>query len=203
MVHSGAGSGLGREIVLGLLVEGPANCYQLDVQLRERFSAFDYAAGTARHAVKGLSGEGLVRVAGSRRVDAALGVRGATLYEATSAGLDHFERWIRASVPLPPVREELDARIALCRPKDLPRMIEIVREAEALCLSKVQALNFRLRASREARDEMKWQQRMELVVTSGDHAWWESRTRWLQKVRVYLESELRDETGSPLLAGRP
>lgn len=193
MVHSGGRSGLGREIVLGLLVESPASCYQLDGQLRERFSAFEYATGTARHAVERLSDEGLVRVAGSRRPSASTGVRAATTYEVTLAGLQHFEGWMRASVPLPPVREELDARIALCRPEDLPRMIEIVREAEALCLRKVQSLNYRLRIAREATDEMSWQQRMELVVSSGDHVWWESRTRWLQQVRVFLEAELAAE----------
>jgi len=203
MVHAGVGSGLGREIVLGLVVERPASCYQLDAQLRERFAAFDYATGTARHAVRRMVEEGLVRELHSHKLGPLVGVRGATVYEATLAGIEHFERWIRASVSTPPVREELDARIALCRPEDLPHMVEIVRDAEALCLSKVQGLNFRLRASRRARDEMGWQQRMDLVVSSGDHAWWESRTRWLQKVRVHLEGELSNGSESGRLAGRP
>lgn len=194
MAHSsGAASGLGREIVLGLLVERPANCYQLDMQLQERFGAFDYAAGTARHAVRGLVRDGLVRTVRAGERGPLVDARGAKLYEATLAGKEHFRWWMRRSISGPPVREELDARIALCQRHDLPRLIEIVREAEALCLNNVQALNHQLRELRQEQEAMEWQQRVELAISGGKHAWWESRIRWLQRLRIYLEHELSDE----------
>jgi hypothetical protein len=111
------------------------------------------------------------------------------VYEATPSGIGHFERWMRAAISTPPVREELHAKVALCRPSDLPRMIVVVRKAESVCTGKLQGLNSRVRSRRCALDEDDFRARMDLVVSTGDQAWWESRIKWLQKVRVYLEDE--------------
>jgi DNA-binding PadR family transcriptional regulator len=181
--------GFGREIILGLLAERPANCYQLDRRLEERFDSAEYAHGTARQAIRRLAEDGLVRPLGAaeRVLD---GFRGrATTYEITSSGLERFAEWMWASVSAPPVREELHAKVALARPADLPRLIEVVREAELVCAGKLDMLNRDIRARRADRDPEDWQLRMDLVVSTGDQAWWESRIKWLQQVRIYLEGE--------------
>ncbi|HEY8304796.1 MAG TPA: hypothetical protein VIG42_09460 [Solirubrobacteraceae bacterium] len=185
--------GFGREIVLGLVVEQPSNCYQLDRRLAERFGSGGYSDGTARHAIPRLVEHGFVQavrdlacLSSSRRVRARC-----TVYEATPTGVDHFCEWMWSSVSTPPVREELHAKIALCRPDDLPRMVEVVREAEAVCAGKLEGLNWRLRSHRRDLDPQDFRVRMGLVVSTGDQAWWESRIKWLQKVRAYLEQECR------------
>jgi DNA-binding PadR family transcriptional regulator len=177
--------------VLGLLAEQPANCYQLDRRLAKRFGSAGYTNGTARQAIKRLIDEKLVRVVDddpSMMPTGGLGAR-ATVYEVTPCGIGHFERWMRAAISTPPVREELHAKVALCRPADLPRMIVVVRKAESVCTGKLQGLNSRVRSRRCALDEEDFRARMDLVVSTGDQAWWESRIKWLQKVRVYLEDE--------------
>lgn len=182
--------GLGREIVLGLLVERPDNCYQLDVRLEGRFGSAGFTRGMARQAVKRLVDEGLacpVDRSGPRRAG---GDRDAGVYEATPAGVQRFREWMRSSISTPPVREELHAKIGLCRPCDLPRMIEVVMEAELSCAARLQGLNYRLRWRRSSTDPGLWPARMELAVSAGDQAWWQSRISWLQNVRVYLEGEL-------------
>jgi DNA-binding PadR family transcriptional regulator len=183
--------GFGRELVLGLLVEEPANCYQLDRRLAKRFGSAGYTNGMARQAINRLLDEELVRVIGREQRVVPVGGLGARarLYEATPSGIEHFERWMRAAISTPPVREELHAKVALCRPSDLPRMIMVVRNAESVCTGKLQGLNSRVRSRRFALDEEDFRARMDLVVSSGDQAWWESRIKWLQKVRVYLEDE--------------
>ncbi len=183
--------GFGREVILGLLTEEPSNCYQLDRRLAERFGSAAYTHGTARQAIKRLVDEGLVCVGDAdARTASGGGIRArTTLYEATPAGVERFHVWLWASVSTPPVREELHAKIALCRPADLPRMVEVVREAESICAGKLQGLNWRVRSRRRDLDPEDFRVRMDLVVSTGDQAWWESRIKWLQKVRVYLEDE--------------
>src|ERR1700683_1360992 len=83
--------GFGRELVLGLLAEEPANCYQLDRRLAKRFGSAGYTNGTARQAIMRLIDEKLVRVVddGQRVAPASrLGAR-ATVYEATPRGIEH------------------------------------------------------------------------------------------------------------------
>ncbi|HTC58718.1 MAG TPA: hypothetical protein VK691_01200 [Solirubrobacteraceae bacterium] len=150
--------------------------------MAKRFGSAGYTNGTARQAIGRLIAEKLVRVVDDEQ-------RVATVYEATPRGIEHFEQWMWAAISTPPVREELHAKVALCRPGDLPRMIVVVRKAECVCTGKLQGLNSRLRSRRCVLDENDFRARMDLVVSSGDQAWWESRIKWLQKVRVYLEDE--------------
>jgi DNA-binding PadR family transcriptional regulator len=190
--------GFGREVVLGLLAEQPANCYQLDQRLGERFGSAEYSHGTARQAIKGLVEEGLVRVVDAEeRVTADVSRAGTTTYEVTPAGVERFRGWMWASVSTPPVREELHAKVALCQPADLPRMIAVVREAEVVCAGKLDGLNWRIRSRRRDTNPEDWQVRMDVVVSTGDQAWWESRIKWLQQVRIYLEGEWRRRQPTP------
>lgn len=109
---------------MGLLIERPANSYQLEKRLAGRFGSTQFGHGTAYHAVKRLSKQGLIRaVDGDQSTvppDASAERQSATAYEPTVAGGEHFERWLRASTRTPPVREELLAKIAFCGPADLP-----------------------------------------------------------------------------------
>ena len=191
--------GFGRELILGLLAEEPANCYKLDRHLAERFGSAGYTQGTARQAIKRLIDDGLVCARDGRSHAASgSGLRArVTLYEPTPAGIERFEEWMWAAVSTPPVREELHAKIALCRPPDLPRMVGIVREAESVCAGKLQSLNLRVRSHRQELDEEDFRARMDLVVSTGDQAWWDSRIKWLQRVRIYLENECARYSAQP------
>lgn len=189
---AGGTEGLGREIVLGLLIERPGSSYQLEKHLRERFDSSDYAEGTARQTLRRLHELGL-----ARPVEAGSGgmrrSREARLWEATPAGVATFRAWIRESVATPPVREELHAKIALCESQDLPRLVEVVREAERVCVFQLQEMNRQLRERRERRETLggdDWAAGMDLVVAAGEKAWWDSRIKWLQGVRIYLDEEL-------------
>jgi DNA-binding PadR family transcriptional regulator len=188
------------DAVLGLLIEQPANSYQLERRLEIRFGSADFAHGTAYQAVKRLWSQGLIRPvgaagqlpsppSGARSLPA--GSLPAIAYEATPQGVEHFRRWLRASTSMPPVREELLAKIAFCGPADLPRMIEIVRDAEIACTSELKELNERMRSQRGLAGDDPWRRLMSLIVTAGDAAWWDARIKWLQELRRYLQREVR------------
>lgn len=200
----GGAEGLGRAIVLGLVVERADSCYQLDKRLGERFGSADYSSGTARQAVKQLEKDGLVRASEGRSRLRSVGGRVAAIYEATPAGVESFREWLRASLSMPAVREELHAKIALCAPTDMPRMVEIVDEAIVVSTARLEGLNFRVRTRRGEFASTDWQACMDMIVSSGDQAWWESRLKWLHKVRAFLEAELRQLQGGhgPGVAGR-
>jgi DNA-binding PadR family transcriptional regulator len=179
--------------VLGLVIERPGNSYELERRLERRFGSAGFAHGTGYHAVRRLSSQGLIRPVGAdsphRGGPESAGSLPATAYEATPRGVDHFRRWLRASVSMPPVREELLAKIALCGPSDLPRMVEIVRDAELACAAQLQEVNERMRTERRLAGDDAWRRLMSLIVTAGDVAWWDARIKWLQELRSYLQRE--------------
>jgi DNA-binding PadR family transcriptional regulator len=177
------------EIVLGLLIEHPDTCYHLDKRIAERLGSAQFSRGAASRAVERLMERKLVRpAAGEPRAELRIvGGRKKTVYEVTPAGVEHFEHWLHASTQTPPVREELHAKIALWGSTELPRLIEIVREAEWSCMQQLQDLNRTMRAEREASAESEWERTMQLIVSAGEVTWWDARIKWLQDVRMYLE----------------
>jgi DNA-binding PadR family transcriptional regulator len=174
----------GNEVVLGLLLERPGTSYDLERRLKERFGSAGFGRGTARHAIKRLADNGLIDITHDRPAAA-----GPLMYGATPAGIEHFRGWITSSIPTPPIREELHAKIALCKPAQLLAMIQVVREAEKACMVQLQGLQWRMQDRQHSTATRDWAQRMDLLVKSGDVAWWDGRIKWLQKVRIFLEKE--------------
>jgi hypothetical protein len=204
------------EAVLGLVIEQPGNSYQLEQRLEGRFGSAQFSHATAYHALKRLSKQGLIRpiedsspaalsspaplsaasspaaqsaANASANADADVADLPATAYEATPAGIAHFRRWLRASTATPPVREELQAKIGFCGPEDLPRMVEIVREAELACAAQLEDLNERMRRQRLLDRDDAWRRLTGMIVTAADVAWWDARIKWLQTLRQYLQRE--------------
>lgn len=179
------------EVVLGLLVERPDTCYQLDKRMAERLGSAQFSRGAAAGAVRRLLERDLVRTVDSEEASQTdvSDRRRKTVYEPTPAGVEHFQRWLHASTQTPPVREELHAKIALWGPQDVSRLIEIVREAEIASTMRLQELNRRVRFRRQASGNEHWEQTMQLVMISGEVTWWGARIKWLQDVRRYLESQ--------------
>lgn len=179
------------EIVLGLLIEQPDTCYHLDKRIAERLGSAQFSRGAASRAVERLLERKLVRPADvqARPELRVVDGRKKTVYETTPSGVDHFERWLRASTQTPPVREELHAKIALWGSAELPRLIEIVREAELTCTLQLGDANREMRAERQANDASDWERTMQLIVSAGEATWWDARIKWLQNVRMYLERE--------------
>ena len=195
----------GGHAVLGLVIEEPGNSYQLERRLERRFGSASFAHGTAYHAVRRLTSQGLIRPVkqdvGSQPGVSSAEPRSGTAYEVTERGVEHFRRWLLASTSTPPLREELLAKIAFCGPEDLPRMIEIVRDAELACTGQLQQVNDRMRRERRLAPEDSWLALMTLIATASDVAWWDARIKWLQEVRRYLQREghhynARDGQGS-------
>lgn len=168
-----------NEVALGLVIERPATSSAVAQRLNGRLGSTQFAVQAVSRALRRLEKQGLVR-----RFDGE--------YVATPRGIEHFRDWLSASLPLPPVREELLAKIALCRVEDLPRLIGVVRDAEFACLVMVGDLNGRVREERRIVERVaEWRRRACVVVMGGDLAWWEARITWLQNLRGQLEEEWR------------
>jgi DNA-binding PadR family transcriptional regulator len=107
-------------------------------------------------------------------------------YEATPAGIRHFEQWLFASSSAPPLRDELHMKMALCQPQNLPRMIELVYGQELVCLGRVQELKQSFERMRPP-EPHRWSGMVMVMVRDAELAFWESRLGWLQGVRESLE----------------
>lgn len=178
-----------KHAVLGLVIEQPGYAYRIASGVRRQLRFADLADSYPYWALEKLEAEGLVRRVDERGepLTGAPGRR--AIYEATPKGVASFEDWLLSTATEPPLRDELHFRIALCRPRDAPRMIELIQGQELVCLGRVQDLQ---RASEaDGTDGSEWDRMVRVVSRDAELAFWNARIEWLQGVREMLEAATR------------
>jgi DNA-binding PadR family transcriptional regulator len=189
--------------VLGLVIKQPDHRFSLERRLQELFRSAQLSTTTAYGAIDWLEEEGYVRPAaegGPRAADSAR--KG--IYEATPEGVEHFRDWLRGPCNAPVLREELHARIALCEPRDLPHLIDVVYVEEQVCIGELDRIRERTVAQQGTDGpvplaEREWSELMEGAVVQSEVDHWGGRRRQLVALRSYLE-ELRPEAERRALA---
>lgn len=107
-------------------------------------------------------------------------------FEATPAGVRHFEEWLLGSSTAPPLRDELHMKVALCQPRNLPRLVELVYGQELICLARVQELKQTFERMRPPAPN-RWSGLVLVHIRDAELSFWQARLTWLQGVRESLE----------------
>jgi hypothetical protein len=144
-----------RDLVLGLVIEQPRYGYALKAPLEERFGDSGFAESGIYSALESLHGDGLIQPRSELteagvtprdlREESSRHVRGRqrdarTWFGATAEGLAHFDHWMAQSAPPSAMRDDLWLKLALCRRRHVPRMVELFLAREQLCLDLVGSL---------------------------------------------------------------
>jgi DNA-binding PadR family transcriptional regulator len=175
-----------KNAVLGLVIERPGYGYDLARRLEERFGSSGFAPTGVYSALDQLSSDELVHSVGSRTDATNERAAPRTIYEATPKGIDHFEEWMLGGSSLAPVRDELYMKIALSRPQNLPRLIELARAQEQDCLARLHEL--RPSTARSPRGRPKaWSEVAVLLVRDAEIKQLQARVEWLQKARAIMD----------------
>jgi DNA-binding PadR family transcriptional regulator len=187
-----------KHAVLGLVIERPGYGYDLARRLEDRFGSSGFAPTGVYSALDQLSSDELVRSAGSR--PGATNERAAprTIYEATPKGIHHFEEWMLGGSSLAPVRDELYMKIALSRPHNLARLIELARTQEEACLARLQDLRQPGLSARSG--PRAWSEVAGLLVRDAEVRQLQARVEWLQKARSIM-GKLSDAHARELARG--
>jgi DNA-binding PadR family transcriptional regulator len=191
------------EPVLGLVIKQPDHRFSLERRLQERFRSAQLSSSTAYGAIGRLQQKGYVRPAAEGESRAADRARKG-IYEATPEGVEHFRDWLRGPCSASVLREELHARIALCEPRDLPHLIDVVYVEEQACIGELDRIRERMVSELGADGplplaEREWSELMDGAVVQSEVDHWGGRRRRLVALRSYLE-ELRPEAERRALA---
>jgi DNA-binding PadR family transcriptional regulator len=179
------------EAVLGLLIERRDHRFKLQRRLEARFPSAQFAHSTTYKAVDRLQKDGYVRAIGGGRDG-----RG-VIYEATPAGVEHFRAWVCAPTSGLVSREELHAKVSLCQPRDLPRVIDVIYAEECAYAAELERIRERMVAEQGNGTsvplaERDWSELMEDAVVRSEVTQAGNRVAQLEGLRGYLEG-LRGE----------
>lgn len=184
-----------KNAVLGLVIERPGYGYDLARRLQARFDSSGFAPTGVYSALDQLSADEMVRSAGQHRGVANERAAPRTIYEATPKGVDHFEDWMLGSSSLAPVRDELYMKIALSKPHNLARLIELARSQEEDCLTRMQSLKQPLSGHGGALKA--WSEVAVLLVRDAEIKQLEARVEWLQRARTIMQRLAAAQTRFP------
>lgn len=197
--------------ILGLVIERPGYGYQLAQRLQERFGSSSFAPSGVYSALDQLSRDELVRAAGAMGRGPARRSTPRMIYEATERGAEHFEQWILGSSPTPPLRDELHMKIALCRPGNLPRLIDLVYGQELACIGRLRDLTQGSRGAdalagegggQAAGEPQDWSMLMRALTKDAEIALWQARIEWLRSARELLGRQLNVQAQGRLAGAR-
>lgn len=175
-----------KHAVLGLVIERPGYAYRIARGVRRQLRFAELADSYPYWALEKLAGEGLVRRVdeNGEPIDEEVSGRRA-IYEATADGVASFEEWLLSTAAEPPLRDDLHFRIAMCRPRDARRMIELIEGQELVCVGRVRDLERECEVQRGERGG--WETMVGVVSRDAELALWNARGEWLRGVRERLE----------------
>lgn len=173
-----------RYAVLGLVARRPTYGYALLQQLR-RWSVdpSSVRSSSVYTALTRLEQDALIEPLGPATASGTDRQPRLT-YGATAAGEARFAQWLTTP---PSSYEDLRLRIALARPRDLPVLLGFVMTAEEASLQRLQELDVVPIESLTAR-LAPWEAVTGAIISTLDAAELAGRAKWLQEVRVALES---------------
>jgi hypothetical protein len=177
----------GSMAVLGIVIEQPNDTVKHIGQcLGRRFTRARFARSTAHST--------LPRLAHAKRVHRTYQAPGTDRskdrYEATADGVDVFRTWMfELPTTTPALRDAMYGRIELCRLEDLPRLIGMARQEEAISADLYAEAAMRLRQHIAARNKepADYERQVREVLLYADPMHWASRSERYKVIADRLE----------------
>lgn len=180
-----------RHVVLGLLVERPGYGYDLQQRIDARLGFLGLSESAVYKILERLEREGWIEETGQRRIG--ITRRGAprVMYRATPLGLDRFRTWMTTPCERALLRDELQAKLTVADPEDLPALLAIAETQRRECLTELAELRLRQPALARAADlDMPWHDAATLMVDDFRLRALQTLVDWLDAIRQLMEERL-------------
>jgi DNA-binding PadR family transcriptional regulator len=174
-----------KHAVLGLVIERPDYGYGLYKRLGQRCGPWAWSRPAVYAALEELSTAKLVSAHDSAARDSS-GRQARMIYSATSGGVSFFDDWMFGPSALEAPRQELELKLVMGRPHELPRLIEMSLAHEQDCVERLAAL------AREARRavtgaQRTWSEIAARLVRDTEVKQLRLRVEWLQEARTTMK----------------
>lgn len=181
-----------RHVVLGLLVERPGYGYDLQQRIDARLGFLGLSESAVYKILERLEREGWIEEAGQRRIG--ITRRGAprVMYRATPLGLDRFRAWMTTPCERAVLRDELQAKLTVADPDDLPELLALAEAQARECLVELAELRLRQPALASAAAlEVPWHEAATTMVDDYRLRALQTLVDWLDAICALMEERIR------------
>jgi DNA-binding PadR family transcriptional regulator len=187
-----AGDTTPQMMVLGLVIQEADTIAGVGRRLADQFASASFPRGSAHSNLPRLAEKGYVRLVEE-------GPPGETTrdrYEATSAGIAYFRRWIRRAELPPVVRDAVQCKLELLERGDVAALVRLVREEEeaytAACdIARARVLREQ-RSKRTRGEGVDWRVQLRGIRNRDEVNLWGLMSKRLERLGDELERLLDD-----------
>jgi len=184
-----------KHAVLGLMIDRPSYGYNLQQQIGERLGFLGLAESTVYKTLERLEFDGWVEEVGQKQAGRTRRGAPRVLYRATPEGVASFKSWMAEASDRAVLRDELQAKLALSDPEDLPRLLEMAEAQSRECLEELVTLA-RPALSELATTDVDWSLAARYMVDDFKARWLESLVDWLDGICEVMEERIKRTAGS-------
>jgi DNA-binding PadR family transcriptional regulator len=177
-----------KHVVLGLMIDRPTYGYLLQQQLGERLGFLGLADSAVYKTIERLEADGSVEEVGISSV--ASGARSRrVLYRATPQGIHTFKEWMAQPCDRATLRDELQAKLAVSTPDDLPQMMAMAEAQAQACLVELAQIQ-RPRLTVAGTPDVPWSVAARMMADDFQARWLEGLVDWLNAICEVMEERL-------------
>jgi len=184
-----------RHVVLGLLVERPGYGYDLQQRIDARLRFLGLSESAVYKILERLEADGWIEEAGQRRCGATRRGAPRVMYRATEMGREHFRAWIAAPCGRTLLRDELQAKLAVAEPADLPELMAAAEAQSRECLAELAALH-RPVLAQAAELDVPWRDAAAMMVDDFRLRSLQTLVDWLEAICELMEERIRRTTSA-------
>lgn len=189
-----------RHVVLGLLVERPGYGYDLQQRIDARLGFLGLSESAVYKILERLEAEGWIEEAGQRRPGATRRGAPRVMYRATSEGRDRFREWLAAPCERAVLRDELQAKLNVAGPADLPKLLAVAEAQAHACLDELAALQ-RPALARVVELDVPWHDAATMMVDDFRLRSLQTLLDWLDAICELMEERIRRASGTVASTG--
>lgn len=185
-----------KHVVLGLLLQRPGYGYDLGQRIEKHLGFLSLADNAVYRILDRLEDDGWIVEIGERRVGRTRRGAARVTYAATPLGAEKFRSWIAQPSDRATLREDVQAKLVLTDPADLPELLATVEEQAQECLAELASLR-RPILTQASQPDVPWRHVAVMLVDDFATRWLQCLTDWLNDVCVVLEERIERGASEP------
>lgn len=189
-----------KHVVLGLMIDRPSYGYGLQQQISERLGFLGLAESAVYKTIERLEEDGWVEEVGEKQVGRTRRGAPRVLYRATPVGVDQFRRWMAEPSDRAVLRDELQTKLALSNPSDLPQLLAMAEEQAQECLAELARLS-RPSLAQAATPSVPWSAATRMMVDDFKARWLESVVDWLDAICEVMDERIKQASAETSASG--
>jgi len=184
-----------RHVVLGLLVERPGYGYDLQQRIDARLGFLGLSESAVYKILERLEADGWIEEAGQRRIGATRRGAPRVMYRATPLGRERFNAWMATPCERAVVRDELQAKLNVAKPDDLPELLRIAEAQGRECLTELAAMRRPVLAC-AVEPDLPWCDAAMIMVEDFRLRSLQTLVDWLDAICELMEERIRRTSGA-------